>query len=168
MSIDRLPGERAVYEFLNKLGMYWERWDHAPAATIADCEEVGGRMGVSMCKNLFLCNRQHTQFYLLMLPGEKPFRTKEVSGQIPSSRLSFAEPEYLLRYLGLEPGAVSVMGLMNDRRNQVELLIDRQILGEQYLGCHPCVNTSSIKLKMREVLEIFLPAVRHGYKTVEL
>lgn len=168
MDKDRMPGEEAVYEILNRLSMYWERWDHEPAATIRDCEEVGKQMGVSMCKNLFLCNRQHTEFYLLMLPGEKPFRTREISRQIPSSRLSFAEPEYLLRFLNLTPGAVSVMGLMNDRENHVKLLIDREIREERYLGCHPCVNTSSIKLKMKEVLEIFLPSVKHSYQTVEI
>jgi len=165
---DKLRREQAVYELLDHLGMYWERWEHEPATTIRDCEEVGQKMGVSMCKNLFLCNRQHTEFYLLMLPGEKPFRTREISAQIPSSRLSFAEPDYLLRFLNLEPGAVSVMGLMNDRENRVKLLIDRQILEEPYLGCHPCVNTSSIKLKMQEVLDIFLPSVRHSYQAVEI
>ena len=121
-----------------------------------------------MCKNLFLTNSQRTRFYLLMLPGEKKFKTKDLSKQIQSARLSFAEGMYMESFLDISPGAVSVMGLMNDREQQVQLLIDREILQEEDLGCHPCVNTSSLKLKMKDMLEIFLPATGHDFIEVVL
>ena len=125
-------------------------------------------LGVVICKNLFLCNRQKTKFYLLMMPGDKRFRTKELSGQIGSARLSFAEPEDMLKYLDIEPGAVSIMGRMNDKGKEVELLIDEDVLKGEDIGCHPCVCTSSLKMKTADVMEKFLPATGHTYRTVRL
>ncbi len=164
----RQERELEVYRLLDSLGIAWERWDHPPVATIEDCEEIGNKMGVPMCKNLFLCNRTHTEFYLLMLGGEKTFRTKEISKQIPTSRLSFAEAEYMEEYLHISPGAVSVMGLMNDKEHHVKLLIDASLLEEEYLGCHLCVNTSSIRLRTEDVIRVFLPAVGHDYRVVNV
>ncbi len=125
-------------------------------------------LGVEICKNLFLCNRQKTQFYLLMMPGDKKFKTKELSSQINSARLSFAGEDAMLNYLDIEPGAVSVMGLMTDKDHSVTLLIDEDVLGDEYLGCHPCVCTSSLKLRTKDVIEKFLPATGHAYTTVHL
>ena len=121
-----------------------------------------------MCKNLLLCNRQCTDFYLLMIPGSKPFKTKHLSKQIGSSRLSFAAAEYMEQYLDITPGSLSVLGLMNDRENKVQLLIDAELLDSESIGMHPCINTSSIALKTCDLLEKILPAVQHGYKGVEL
>ena len=132
------------------------------------CYEIDAVLGVLICKNLFLCNRQKTKFYLLMMPGDKKFKTKELSSQIGSARLSFAEPEDMLKYLDIEPGAVSVMGLMNDPDHQVQLLIDEDVLEGEYLGCHPCVCTSSLKLRTADIVEKFLPATGHAYQTVRL
>lgn len=165
---ERTAKETEVYALLDRLGMYWERIDHEAAVDMHHCEEISRRLGAKICKNLFLCNRQHTRFYLLLMPGEKAFKTKDLSCQIQSARLSFAEPEYMEKYLHTQPGSASVMGLMNDRENQVELLIEEDILKEEYLGCHPCVNTSSLKLKTREVIGTFLPAVHHTYRVVVL
>ena len=132
------------------------------------CKEIDEVLKAKICKNLFLCNRQQTQFYLLLMPGDKPFKTKEISSQIRSARLSFASPENMLAYLDIEPGAVSVMGLMNDTEGAVTLLIDEDILKDEYIGCHPCVNTSSLKIKTEDILKKYLPAVNHSYKTVHL
>jgi Ala-tRNA(Pro) deacylase len=132
------------------------------------CNAIDAVLNVVICKNLFLCNRQKTAFYLLMMPGGKKFKTKELSAQINSARLSFAEAEDMLKYLDIEPGAVSIMGLMNDREHSVRLLIDEDILKDEYIGCHPCVCTSSLKMKTADVLERFLPAVGHTYRTVQL
>ena len=122
----------------------------------------------AICKNLFLCNAQKTKFYLLMILGDKKFKTKDISHQINSSRLSFAPEEYMEKYLGITPGSVSVMGLMNDQDNQVSLLIDEDVIREEYVGCHPCINTSSIRMKTGELLEKILPAVHHEYRAVKL
>lgn len=165
---ERLPKEMAVYELLEQLNIPYERVDHEAMQTIEDCHIVDEALQISVCKNLFLCNQQKTKFYLLMMPGEKKFVTKEVSKQIGSARLSFAKGEFMEEYLNILPGAVSVMGLMNDKENHVELLIDRDVINAEYIGCHPCVNTSSLKLKTKDVLEVFLPYVHHDYRIVEL
>ena len=130
--------------------------------------EIDKVLDVVICKNLFLCNRQKTSFYLLMMPGDKKFKTKELSSQINSARLSFAEAEDMLKYLDIEPGAVSIMGLMNDKDHEVQLLIDEDVLKGDYVGCHPCVCTSSLKIKTSDVMEKFLPAVGHDVMTVHL
>lgn len=164
----RLPREIRTYDFLDSLGIAYQRTDHERADNMAACNEIDAVLGVIICKNLFLCNRQGTAFYLLMMPGDKKFKTKELSAQIGSARLSFASPEDMLRYLDIEPGAVSIMGLMNDKEHAVRLLIDEDVLKDEYIGCHPCVCTSSLKMKTRDITEIFLPAVGHSYSTVKL
>jgi len=164
----RLPRETRVYDLLDQLGIEYERFDHEPATTMEACEAIDAELGVTMCKNLFLCNRQKTNFYLLLMPGDKKFKTKELSAQINSARLSFAGPEEMLRYLDIEPGAVSVMGLMNDHEHGVKLLIDQDVLKDEYIGCHPCVCTSSMKIKTEDIVKRFLPAVNHSYQTVIL
>lgn len=165
---ERLPREARVYALLDSLEMEYERLDHEPAQTMEICREIDESLGALICKNLFLCNRQGTAHYLLMMPGDKPFRTKELSAQINSSRLSFASPERMLEYLDILPGAVSVMGLMNDTEQHVQLLIDEDVLKNEYVGCHPCVNTSSLRIRTADLVERFLPAVGHGYRTVHL
>ncbi len=160
--------EMRVYDLLDRLGIEYFRVDHAPAMTMDACEEIDEALGISVCKNLFLCNRQKTLFYLLMLPRDKVFRTKQLSEQIGSARLSFADAEHMEKYLDITPGSVSVMGLMNDKTNAVRLLVDEDLLREEYLGCHPCVNTSSLRLKTEDVFGAFLKSVGHGMTAVRL
>ena len=157
----RLKKEIKVYDLLDQLEMDYYRTDHEPAGNMEACNEIDKVLDTVICKNLFLCTANKKKFYLLMMPGDKPFKTKILSRQIQTSRLSFAKPEYMKEYLDIEPGSVSIMGLMNDRENRVQLVIDEDVLKEEYLGCHPCINTSSLKLKTREVLDKFLPAVHH-------
>ena len=164
----RLEREIRTYDFLDRLGIPYLRTDHERADNMEACNAIDRVLGVIICKNLFLCNRQGTAFWLLMMPGDKKFKTKELSAQIGSARLSFAPPEAMLKYLDIEPGAVSIMGLMNDRDRAVNLLIDEDVLKDEYLGCHPCVCTSSLKLKTKDVTGIFLPATGHAYQTVRL
>ena len=165
---NRQERELRVYDLLDSLRIPYERVDHAPALTMEDCLAIDGVLGVSMCKNLFLCNRQKTEFYLLMMPGDKPFRTKELSAQIGSARLSFADEPHMVELLDIHPGAVSVMGLMNDGARRVRLLIDEDVLRSDFIGCHPCVNTSGLRIATRDILEKFLPATGHSYQTVRL
>ncbi len=165
----RRERELAVYELLDKLGVAYQRIDHAQTNTMEACQAVDEALaGATICKNLFLCNRQRTQFYLLMMPGDKVFRTRDLSAQIGSSRLSFAETVYMEKYLHISPGSVSVMGLMHDTENRVQLLIDRDVLQGEYFGCHPCMNTSSIRLRMEDLMKKILPAVGHAPIYVEL
>ncbi len=164
----RLEKEIKVYDLLDSLGIEYERTDHEEANTMEACNEIDKVLDVIICKNLFLCNRQETQFYLLMMPGDKPFKTKDISKQIGSARLSFGKAEFMEEYLDIKPGAVSVMGLMNDIEKHVQLLIDKPILESEYIGCHPCVSTSSLKMKTKDVIEKFLPAVGHEPIIVDL
>ena len=164
----RLPREIRTYDYLDRLGIPYQRTDHGRADNMEACNAIDAVLGVIICKNLFLCNRQKTVFYLLMMPGDKKFKTKELSAQINSARLSFADPEDMLKYLDIEPGAVSIMGLMNDKDHRVRLLIDEDVLKDEYLGCHPGVCTSSLKMKTSDVVEKFLPATGHSYQTVHL
>lgn len=166
----RQDRERRAYKLLDELGIDFVRTDHfdEPATTMEACEKIDAILNVKICKNLFLCNRQKTNFYLLIMPGDKPFKTKELSGQLGISRLSFGEPEYMKKYLNLLPGSVSVLGLMNDHDHKVRLLIDEDLLKEEQFGCHPCVNTSSIRFSTRDLFDRVLPAMGVTYTTVQL
>lgn len=165
---NRLAKEERVYDLLDKLKISYEGVDHEEAATIEACEAVDEELGLSMCKNLFLRNQQKTTFFLLLMPGGKKFMTKDLSKQLNISRLSFAEPEYMEKYLDITPGSVSVLGLMNDQDWYVDLLIDKDLLEEEYLGCHPCVNTSSLKIKTDDILKRFVKHTKHRPRFVKL
>ncbi|MBS5528781.1 MAG: prolyl-tRNA synthetase associated domain-containing protein [Prevotella sp.] len=182
----RQERELRVYELLDSIGVEYDRLDHEAAMTMEVCAEINaafGRMTLEefnaedniertkhaiICKNLFLCNRQRTKFYLLMIPGDKKFLTKNLSAQINSARLSFAGEEDMLRYLDITPGSVSVLGLMNDSENSVLLLIDSDVLQSEYVGCHPCINTSSLRMKTKDLIEKILPAIHHEPVVVSL
>ncbi|MFR8675595.1 MAG: prolyl-tRNA synthetase associated domain-containing protein [Lachnospiraceae bacterium] len=166
----RLDKEIRVYDLLDKLGIAYQRVDHEATMTMEACEEVDRILGddTTICKNLFLCNRQETNFYLLLMPGDKPFKTKDLSAQIHSARLSFAKPEYMEKYLDITPGSVSVLGLMNDSEKKVQLLIDEDVMKEPYFGCHPCINTSSLKFTTEDLTKKIIPALGHDPITVSL
>ena len=157
----RLAKEIRVYDFLDSLGVAYERIDHEAAMTMEACAEIDRVLDATICKNLLLCNRQCTSFYLLMLPGSKTFKTSEFSKQIGSSRLSFADPKYMEEFLDITPGSVSVMGLMNDHDNRVKLYMDEDILKGEYIGFHPCINTSSLRLKTEDLMQKIIPAMGH-------
>ena len=164
----RLEKEIRTYDFLDALGVPFERVDHDPAMTMEDCADVDKLLCAMICKNLFLCNRQKTQFYLLLIPGDKHFLTKELSGQLGVSRLSFADAEHMLRYLDITPGSVSVMGLMNDQGNNVKLLIDRDVVKAEWFACQPCINTSIIRFSMNDFLNKIIPGLKHEPVYVDL
>ncbi len=157
----RLEKEVRTYDFLDKLNIEYERIDHEAAMTMDVCAEIDEALGAMICKNLFLCNRQETTFYLLMIPGDKKFKTKDLSAQIGSSRLSFAKETYMEEFLDITPGSVSVLGLMNDREHRVQLLVDRDVLKGDYIGCHPCINTSSLRIRQKDMWEKIVPALEH-------
>ena len=164
----RIPKEERCYELLDRLGISYTRVDHEHADTIEACKEIEKLLGCEICKNLFLTNRQMTELWLLLMPGEKPFKTKLLSKQIGSARLSFASPEQMLQYLDITPGSVSVLGLMNDSEGKVRLLIDRDLLPQDSIGMHPCMNTSSLRVGTADVMEKLLPAMQHEPTIVDL
>ena len=163
----RLIKEIRVYDLLDSLGIEYDRIDHNAVDTMEACSEIDTVLAPAViCKNLFLCNSQRTKFYLLLIRGDRRFDTKSISAQIGSSRLSFAPHEYMEKYLDNTPGSASVLGLMNDIDGKVKLLIDREVLNQEYFGCHPCINTSSLRLRTSDVFVTFLRAVNHSYTEV--
>ena len=164
----RLAKEIRTYDVLDSLNIPYLRVDHEVMNTIADCNQVDEMLGIDICKNLFLCNSQKTEFYLLLLPGHKKFKTAVFSKLISSARLSFASPEYMGQLLDLTPGSVSILGLMNDTEHRVHLYIDKAIADSEYFGCHPCINTSSLRIKTSDIFEKFLPYTGHTAGIVEL
>ena len=165
---DRLPKEIRVYDFLDALGIQYQRVDHEAAMTMEACLEVDTALEATMCKNLMLCNRQCTDFYILLLPGNKKFKTSVLSKQIGSSRLSFADGQYMESFLDITPGSLRVLGLMNDKENRVKLLIDKDVLTGEYIGVHPCVRTASLKIKTSDLVEKIIPSMNHEPTYVEL
>ena len=166
----RLDKEIRCYDLLDALGMEYWRTDHpdAQAFTMEACREIDAVLGAVVCKNLFLTNRQHTAHYLLLMPGDKVFKTKELSSQINSARLSFGSAEEMEEMLDCTPGSSSILGLMNDRDNRVQLLVDEDVLGEEFLGCHPCINTSSLKIYTEDAFGKLMQAMHHEMKVVKL
>lgn len=164
----RLEKEIKAYDLLDSLKVPFQRVDHEAAMTMEVCVDIDRALQAVLCKNLFLCNRQETQFYLLMMPGDKKFKTKDISSQLGVARLSFANEKYMEELLGLSPGSVTVLGLMNDCQGKVQLVIDEEVLMDEEIGCHPCVNTSSIKIKTRDLLDTVIPAMKHEPRVVRL
>lgn len=164
----RTEKEIRVYDVLDQLKIPFLRVDHEVTPTIESCKGIDELLEIEICKNLFLCNAQKTKFYLLMLSGDKKFKTKDLSHQIGSARLSFADAQHMEQYLGVTPGSVSVLGLINDTDHKVRLLIEKNVLESEMFGCHPCVNTTSLKMKMKDLLEKFLPYTGHEYTEVQL
>lgn len=165
---DRLEKEIRCYDLLDTLGISYQRLDHEPAMTMEVCAWIDESLNAVICKNLFLCNRQETNFYLLMIPAGKPFKTKYLSAQLGVSRLSFGPEKYMEQFLDNTPGSASVLGLMNDRDHRVQLVIDADVLKQEYVGCHPCINTSSLRLRVQDLLDKLLPAMDHAPIVVDL
>lgn len=160
--------EAAVYELLDKASVFYERIEHEPAFTMEICNRISKTLGAPICKNLFLTNRSKTDYYLLMMPADKLFKTKELSKALDISRLSFAQESEMIELLGTAAGSAGVLGLMNDRENRVRFLIDEDVLKNELVGVHPCVNTSSLKLKTSELIHKLLPFINHEYTVVRL
>ncbi len=164
----RLQKETDTYNLLNKLNIQFTVINHAEAMTMQDLGNTEDLLGVKMAKNLLLCNSSKKEFYLLIMPGDKKFLTKDLSQQIGSSRLSFADGKYMEELLNITPGSLSIMGLMSDKEHRVKLVIDNDVLESEYFGCHPCVNTASIKIKTSDIINVFLPYTGHEPVVVRL
>lgn len=164
----RVVYEMNCYDLLDSLGIEFDRIDHEPADNMELCRAIDEALGARICKNLFLCNRQMTNFYLLMTTGDKPFKTKNLSAQLGVARLSFAGEEKMWEYLKIRPGAVSVLGLMNDTDKRVRLIVDKDVLEGEYIGCHPCVSTTSLRVKTKDIFEKFIQATGHEMTVVDL
>lgn len=160
--------ERLVYDFLDRTGVKYTTLTHPAAFTMEECEAVRRRIGAPVFKNLLLTNKQQTLWFLLMIPADKPFKTKYLSSQLGCARLSFAPAEAMERYLRIKPGAVSPLGLIHDTGKAVRLIVDRDLQTVSRYACHPCVNTASVALSLDDLLGKVIPATGHDYTWVDL
>lgn len=165
---DRLDKEIRVYDLLDRLGVSYQRIDHEETTTMEACAEIDKLLQAPTCKNLLLCNRQQTDFYLLLMSGDKVFKTKDLSAQLEVSRLSFASGDFMEEFLDITPGSLSVMGLMNDKDHRVKLVIDAPVLAEEWIGFHPCINTTTLRMKVSDLTEKVIPAMGHAPTIVHL
>lgn len=165
---NRLEKEIEVYNMLNKLNIDFERMDHEEVSSMEEFDEIDNAFGIKMCKNLFLTTANKKNFYLLLMPGDKKFVTKEFSKMVGSSRLSFAKEDMMKEYLNTTSGSASVLGLMNDHNKVVHLVMDSAIYNSEYIGCHPLVNTSSLKIKTSDIIEKFLKETGHEITVVDI
>lgn len=163
----RTPQEERIYDLLEQLALPFLRVDHDHADTIEACLEVEGILGAKICKNLFLCDRQQTQFYLLLMPGDKPFKTKDLSPLLGCARLSFAGETHLARLLQTVPGSVSALELCFDSGHQVQLVIDRALLQDTHISGHPGQSTSTLRLTQEDLLR-YVRATGHNPTVIDL
>lgn len=165
---ERVPLEKAVYQVLEKLKIPYERVDHEAAATMEECLDIDKALHVEIRKNIFLCNQKKTSFFLLVMPAAKALDTKALEKKLGISHLSFAPAELMKKYLGTTPGSATIMGLLNDEDDYVQLLLDKEVADEVWFGCNPGVNTSHIKIQTKHLIQTFLPYTRHRAKIIEL
>lgn len=164
----RSETERVIFDRLCELGIDFDTVDHEAAATMEVCDEIAAEIGCAIFKNLFLCNRQQSQFYLVLIPADKPFKTKYISSQLGCARLSFGSPVMMERLLGVSPGAVTPLGLVNDTERRIRVAVDRDLLSCAMAGCHPGVNTSTVRLALTDLLERYIPSTGHDVTLVDL
>ena len=157
----RLEKEIKVYDFLDEIGVPFVRVDHEVVMTIEACKGIDETLGITINKNLFLCNRQETEFFLLLMIEDKPFKTKDVSKTIGKARLSFGKDEKLFEYLQCRGGSISPMGLLFDKDNDVNLIIDEELLKFPEFCVHPCDNSGSLAIKTEDFLKVFLRKTGH-------
>lgn len=157
-----------VFGYLDKLGISYRTACHEAAYTMEQCAMVEEALGAPIFKNLFLQNRQGTEFYLVMLPAGKTFKTKYLSSQIGCSRLSFAGEEPMVRLLHIHPGSVSPLGLMFDSERKVMAIVDRDLLRYASVGCHPCLNTATVAMRLDDLVSTLIPSTGHEIHIVDL
>lgn len=164
----RLPKEIKVYDFLDSIGIEYYCVDHEPAMTVAMCDEIDKALNISICKNMFLCNRQQTEYCVLLMPGHKKYKAGELSKQIGSSRMGFAPEDKMLEFFDITPGSMSITGFLKKESECVALYLDEDIIKEEYFGFHPSINTTSIRIKTKDLIEKIIPSLAKPYKTVIL
>ena len=159
---------QSICRLLETLRIPYRMVEHPADGAMEDLVAVEERLGVRICKNLFLCNRQKTVFYLLLIPADKRFKTSVVSKLIGSSRLSFGEEDKLYELLGVRPGSITPLGLVFDEAHQVNLLIDREVLALEEIGMHPLVNTASIAMKTEDLMNVYFPFTGHEPQILDI
>ncbi len=161
------PREIPAMEALDKLGISYKRYEHPSALTMDDCTDIGADVGAHHCKNLFLCNRQGTQYYLMLIRGDKKFKTAVVSKLIGVSRLSFCSAEQLMEKMGLLPGSVTALGLLHENARDITVVVDEDVPAFPMVCVHPCVSTASLAIKGTDLMK-FLESTGNDIRLVHV
>lgn len=165
---ERVAIEKKVYQILAKLQMEYKRVDNDIVETMEECKEIDEALETEIRKSIFLCNNKKTSFFLVVMPAEKSLDTAALAKKIGVPHLSFASGELMEKYLGTKPGSASIMGLITDEDDYVQLILDKKVAEEEWFGCNPGINTSHLKIRTDELLNKFLPYIRHKAKIMEL
>lgn len=156
-----------IYAFLDQHHIPYIRQDHPPVYTTEQAERLVPPLPGVHAKNLFLRDKRGKRYFLLVVQASKEIDLKNLAIQIETSRLSLASPRRLMEYLGIEPGAVSLLALINDPEHNVELLIDRHLWDADALHCHPLVNTATLAIPLSGI-KTFLTATGHTYHLIDV
>ena len=160
--------QKITYEALEKLQIPFERVDTDEAVTMEDCAAINEKLNMDMVKTLFLCNRQQTDFYLLVTTGDKPFRSKNFSNALGVSRVSFAPVESMESMLGTKIGATTIFSSLLDDKNRVRVVFDRDVLFKKWYGCSDGTTTGYMKLRTDDIYQRFLPFTKHIPTVIEV
>ncbi len=158
-----------VLNILKKLDIHYELVNHKAVYTIEDMNNLNKEIfkGAEICKNLFLRDQKGKRHFLVVLCSDKKADMTKIQEQALSTRLSFASSERLMKYLKLEPGHVSPMGLMNDEEKEVEVLIDKDLKDKSLLAIHPNTNEASILITYEDLMK-FIKAMGNEYEFIEI
>ena len=156
--------EQAVYDALKNMGIAYDVVQHAPASSMEECAWVMEPLNATCVKNIFLCPRNQSRFYLLITRPEAKLKTSDISKQAGASRLAFAPEEKLWHYLREKPGAISPMGLIFDEGREVTVLVDEALRKAPRVAFHPCVNTASLALSSDDFFDVYLKTL--GYEPI--
>jgi len=159
--------QRMIYEALEELKIPFDRVENDFMISMEDCEAVNKKMNTRMAKNLFLCNRQKTEFYLFITKDNKHFNTKIFSKAMGISRVSFAPEETLTEYLGTKIGATTIFSLVYDKDCKVHLVIDKDVLEEKFHACNDGTNNAHIKITTKDLMEKYLKYTKHEPVIIE-
>ncbi len=160
--------EKEVYGKLNELNISFDRVDNDVVESMEECLEIDKKLGTEIRKTIIVCNEKKTQFYLIVLPSEKRFDSKEFRNKMECSRVSFAKVEDMERVLGVLPGSATVMSVIKDNDNIVQVVIDKEVADEEFFGCNTGANTRHIKIKTKDLIDVILPNLNHEPKIIEL
>jgi len=160
--------QQMAYAALNKLGIPFERVDTDPAISMEDCSQIDKKLDMKTVKTLFLCNRQQTAFFLFITRADKPFITKDFSSALEVPRVSFASEELLLRKLGVKIGAATIFGILLDKEHEVQVIFDKEVLGEKWYGCSDGTTTGYMKVETAKIFHAFLEFTGHTPRVIEI
>ncbi len=160
--------QEIVYRTLDELSISYERVETDEAITMEDCIEIDKKLNMKMVKTLFLCNRQETNFYLYITTGDKKFDSKKFSQELEISRVSFAKEGKMNEMLGTRIGAATIFSSLIDNDLKVQIVIDKDVLNEEYYGCSDGTTTGYMKIKTDDIINKVLPYSKHKETIIEM